>query len=70
MQLRKLVSLTAGIIVGNIVAEKFILKPAPDSPSGFILVSDGLGMDEVARAVTGVGAAWLIDKGLSMVWKG
>lgn len=70
MNLRKLTSLTLGIIVGNVLAEMYVLKNTPDSPSGFIPISDGIGMDEVARAVSGVISAQAIDWALSYVWKG
>jgi hypothetical protein len=69
MNLRKVVSLTLGIIAGNVVAERFILKNSPESPTGFILVSDGIGLDEVARAVSGVGMALVFDWALGFVWK-
>lgn len=69
MNLRKFTSLFAGIILGNVLAEKFVLKMSPDSPRGFIPVTDGIGMDEAARAVSGIGTAMAIDWALSKVWK-
>lgn len=42
--------LAGGVIVGNYLAERFVLKANADDPTGFIVVSEGLGMDDVARA--------------------
>lgn len=47
--------LAGGVIVGNYLAERFVLKANADDPSGFIVVSEGLGMDDVARAAVIVG---------------
>lgn len=50
------VVLIGAAIVGNMVAEKFLLKAGPDDPDGFIEVKPGLGLDDVARgaAIAGV----------------
>lgn len=49
-------------IVGNIVAEKFLLKAGPDDPDGFIEVKDGFGMDDAARGATIAAFAFLARK--------
>ena len=52
----------AAAVIGNMVAEKFILKSGPDDPSGFIEVADGLGMDDLARGLTIAVAFLLINQ--------
>jgi hypothetical protein len=54
--------LGAGAIVGNMIAEKFLLKSSPDDTTGFIVVDEGLGMDDVARAAAIVGTILLLQK--------
>jgi len=49
--LKGILVLTASALVGNYVAERFILK-APGGTSGFVEVADGMGLDDVARAAT------------------
>lgn len=51
--------LAGSVIVGNYVAERFILKKDSNDPTGFIEVADGLGPDDVARAAVIVGFAIL-----------
>lgn len=60
--LKGMLVLGAGAVVGNMVAEKFLLKSSPDDPSGFILVNEGLGMDDVARAGAIVATILLLQK--------
>ncbi|MCI0408919.1 MAG: hypothetical protein L0191_10195 [Acidobacteria bacterium] len=64
-QIRKLLALTLGIIAGNVLAEMFILKK-PGEEGGFIEIRDGIGLDEVARAASGVVAAGGIDWALRL----
>ena len=45
-------TIAAGALLGNMIAEKFVLRQHPGDPSGFVHVSDGLGLDDVARAAT------------------
>jgi hypothetical protein len=58
--LKSFLVITVAALVGNMVAEKFVLK-APGSDSGFVEVKDGIGMDDFARAAT-IGAAVLVAK--------
>ena len=48
--MKKTAIVFGSVIAGNWLAERFILKSSQEDPTGFILVSDGLGMDDVARA--------------------
>lgn len=41
-----------GVLAGEFVAEKFVLKNGDDDPDGFILMTPGFGLDEIARGVT------------------
>ena len=43
---------TAAAVIGNMVAEKFLLKSGPDDPTGFIEVADGFGLDDIVRGLT------------------
>lgn len=38
------------VFVGNMLAERFILKANADDPTGMIPVADGIGLDDAARA--------------------
>lgn len=51
----------AAVMLGNIVFEKFIAK-TDDNSGGFIQVAPGIGLDDVARAATIVGALFLSHK--------
>ena len=42
-------SIALGAIVGNFIAERWILKRTEDGP-GFVMVADGFGMDDIVRA--------------------
>jgi hypothetical protein len=55
--MKGLLVLVGAGIVGNMIAEKFLLKGGPDDPTGFIEVAEGFGMDDVARAVVIAGIA-------------
>lgn len=68
MQTRRTVSLLLGAVAGNVIAERFVLR-APGSDTGFIPVTDGIGLDELARAGTIVLAAMGADFMLGKVWK-
>lgn len=52
----------AAAVVGNMIAERFLLKSTDDDPTGFIVVSEGIGMDDVARAASIAGAYLLLKK--------
>lgn len=54
--------LAGGAVVGNMLAEKFLLKSHPEDPSGFIEVKEGFGMDDIARAAAIVGVTILLQK--------
>lgn len=60
--MKKTAIVFGSIIAGNFLAERFVLKASPEDPSGFVLVADGLGMDDVARAATILAVLWLGDK--------
>lgn len=49
--LMKIVGAGAGAFAGDYVAQHFILRPSDDSPSGFITITDGFGVDDVVRYV-------------------
>lgn len=48
----------AAAIIGNMLAEKFVLKATEDDPTGFVLVQEGIGIDDAARGVT-IGLVYL-----------
>lgn len=52
----------AAAIVGNMIAEKFLLKSGENDTSGTILAEEGFGMDDVARAAAIAGAYFLAKK--------
>jgi hypothetical protein len=54
--------LTGAAILGNWLAERFILKDGPDDTSGFVEVKPGLGMDDVARGLTIAAVVMLANK--------
>jgi hypothetical protein len=60
--MKGLLVLGGGVIVGNMLAEKFLLKTGPDDPTGFVEVAEGFGMDDVARAAAIVGVVFLLQK--------
>ena len=51
MDLMHLLKVAGGIIVGNMLFERFLLKNPVDN-TGFIEVKEGFGMDDVVRAAT------------------
>lgn len=61
MNVKKTVVLLASVIGGNYLAERYVLKSGPDDPTGFVQVADGLGMDDVARAVAVVATVYAAD---------
>lgn len=65
MMSKKMLQIIAASIVGNMIAERYLLKASPDDPTGFVMVSSGLGLDDVVRgAAIGV-SLMAIDK----VWR-
>ena len=48
--MRGILIIAGGAIVGNMLAEKFLLKSGPDDTTGMFEVQEGFGMDDVARA--------------------
>lgn len=59
---RKVLVLFGAVIVGNWLAERFLLKASEDDPTGFVVVSEGFGMDDVVRAAAIVGIASVADR--------
>jgi hypothetical protein len=59
---KKGLTIVAGSILGNMIAERFLLKAGPDDPSGFIMVADGIGMDDVARGLAIAFSAFMLEK--------
>jgi hypothetical protein len=48
--MKKTAIVFGSVIVGNYLAERFVLKANADDPTGFVQVAEGIGMDDVARA--------------------
>lgn len=59
--LKTILFATGAAIVGNMIAEKFVLKAAADDPTGFVNIADGFGLDDVARAAT-IAATFVLAK--------
>lgn len=57
-----LLIVAGGAFLGNMLAEKWVLKSGPGDPDGFVEVADGIGADDLARAVTIALSVWLIQK--------
>jgi len=49
-------------VVGNLLAEKFVLKPGPDSPGLVAVTPMSFGADDVARGVTIAATMWAAKK--------
>ena len=60
-QMRNLFAILLGISVGNMVAERFLLKAAPNDPNGFVNPSAGFGLDDIVRAGAGAAGAVTMD---------
>jgi hypothetical protein len=60
--MKKTALVFGSVIAGNYIAERFVLKAGPDDPTGFVMVADGLGMDDIARAACVLLAVWVADK--------
>lgn len=60
--MKKTAIVFGSVIVGNYLAERFVLKATPDDPSGFIQVAEGIGMDDVARAAVIVLTTYAVEK--------
>ncbi len=54
MDLKKVLFAAAGAMVGKIATERFVLKATPDDPTGFVLVQDGIGVDDLVSALGAV----------------
>jgi hypothetical protein len=39
-----------GVVLGELVADRFVIKYGPNDPYGFIEAADGFGKDELIRA--------------------
>lgn len=59
--MKGLLFVAGAAVIGNYLAERFILKSTEDDPTGFVQVADGFGADDVARALT-IGATYLLAK--------
>lgn len=44
--------LGGGALLGNWLFERFIVKESADDPTGFVLAANGLGADDIARALS------------------
>lgn len=64
--MKQALAIAAGAIAGNMIAERFVLKAAQDDPTGFVLVADGFGMDDIARAALITAGAMLLLKVLKV----
>jgi len=62
MEIKKIAITAGGAVLGNFVAEKFLLKASADDKTGFVLVQPGLGMDDFVRAGAVVAAIFLLNK--------
>jgi hypothetical protein len=62
MRIKKTAVIFGSVIAGNYLAERFVLKASPDDPTGFVLVAEGLGMDDVARAASILLVVAIADK--------
>ncbi len=60
--MKKILVAFGSVVVGNMLAEKFLLKSSEDDPTGFIVPNDGFGMDDVARGAAIVGVMLLADR--------
>ena len=49
--LKSIAVVTAFAIVGNMVADRWVLKATPDDPNGFVPITPGFGADEIARGL-------------------
>ena len=61
MHLMTIAKTAAGVIAGNFVFERFILKNPIDG-SGFVEVKEGFGMDDIIRAATVAAVVIAMDK--------
>jgi len=61
MNLKKFALIAGAATLGNIAAEKYVLKNSSDQP-GLVMVTANGYMDDVARGVTIAGAVWLAQK--------
>ena len=59
--MKGLLFVAGSAFVGNMIAERFILKSTPEDPTGFIEVRDGIGLDDAARAFV-IGGVYLLAK--------
>lgn len=54
--------IAAGVALGNMIAEKFVLRQGPMDTTGFVDISEGFGLDDVARAVVVTAAVVLVRR--------
>lgn len=59
--MKALLFVAGAAVVGNFLAERFVLKSTAEDPTGFILVADGFGLDDAARAIV-IGATYMLAK--------
>lgn len=60
--MKSILFVAGAAIIGNMLAERFVLKSTAEDPTGFILVADGIGMDDAARALVIAGTYFLAKK--------
>ena len=66
---RSVISAAVGIAVGNMIAERWVLRASPEDPTGFVDVSPGFGLDEIARAAVIIPAMGAVDALFRRFWK-
>ena len=62
---RKGLAIIGGSIAGNMFAERWLLKAGPDDPQGFVMVADGIGLDDFVRGASIAMCAFFLDRFLS-----
>lgn len=49
--MKSILFVAGAAVIGNFIAERFVLKSTAEDPSGFVVVADGFGLDDMARAL-------------------
>ena len=57
----------AGAMVGNYAAERFVLKQNAEDKTGFIMVAEGWGADDLVRGLFVLAGVFLVSKVLGKV---
>jgi len=64
---RNAIAVVGGALLGNYAAEKFILKTGPEDRTGFVMVAEGWGLDDLARALSVLAGVFLASKLMGFV---